>query len=59
MDSGWPKRADGSNMTMGEMTPEQRRHQMKLAAERAKKRFENPAMADKIAAAIDGGTIDN
>jgi hypothetical protein len=38
--STWPKRPDGSNMTMGEMTPEQRREQMRLAAQRVKAKME-------------------
>jgi hypothetical protein len=32
----WPKRPDGSNMTLGEMSPEDRRAQLKAAAERFK-----------------------
>lgn len=39
----WPTRPDGSNMTMGEMTPEQRRAQWKAAAIRWRARGEQPA----------------
>lgn len=30
----WPKHADGRNKTMGEMTPEEKREQMRLSAQR-------------------------
>lgn len=32
--STWPKRADGSNMTIGEMSPEDRRAQVKASTAR-------------------------
>ena len=32
----WPKRPDGSNMSIGEMSPEDRKAQLRAAAERFK-----------------------
>lgn len=37
--SEWPKRPDGSNMTVGEMTPEDRKRVLREAAERAAARW--------------------
>jgi hypothetical protein len=39
MQSTWPKRADGTNMTMGEMTPEQQREQVRASVGRLKAEF--------------------
>lgn len=39
MQSTWPKRPDGTNMTMGEMTKEQRREQTRAAVGRLKAEF--------------------
>lgn len=48
----WPKRPDGTNKTMGEMTREERRAQWKDAAERARVTFSDP----RIRAAIEATT---
>lgn len=45
----WPKRPDGSNMTMGEMTPEQRRAQWKAAVLRVKAKCERPGTPTEAA----------
>ncbi len=45
--STWPKHPDGTNKTMGEMTPEERREQTMLSCERLRKKFE--AALTKIA----------
>lgn len=47
--STWPKRADGSNMTIGEMTREQAREQTRLACLRLKRDFERPEMQKRMA----------
>lgn len=39
----WPTRPDGSNKTMGEMTPDEQRAQWKDAVASVKRDFENPA----------------
>ena len=57
--SAWPKRPDGTNMTMGEMTPEQRREQWRLAAKRVKGEFEQPAVKEKLNAILDGRAVNN
>lgn len=44
MESSWPKRPDGSNMTFGEMTPAQQREQMRLCRERFFRRPRSPAL---------------
>lgn len=41
-DDNWPKRADGSNKTMGEMTREEQMVQWRRAAARFKARIERP-----------------
>ncbi len=38
----WPKRDDGSNKTVGEMTPDERREVFKRSAERNRRLFERP-----------------
>jgi len=45
----WPKRPDGSNMTMGEMTAEQRLVQWRAAATRFKAEIEQPHVQAQIA----------
>lgn len=35
----WPKRPDDSNMSLGEMSPEDRRAQMKAVAKRFKAKY--------------------
>lgn len=47
--STWPKRADGSNMTIGEMTREQAREQFRLAGWRLKRSMEGPEMQKRMA----------
>jgi hypothetical protein len=42
----WPKRPDGSNKTMGEMTSEERRVQFAAACQRVKAEFEHPKMQE-------------
>lgn len=51
----WPKRPDGTNKTMGEMTPEERREQFEAAAQRLKAELESPEMQRVIAESIPGG----
>lgn len=51
--SDWPKRPDGSNMSIGEMTPEDARRVMREAAERFKAKFEDPAHQARIQAVLD------
>lgn len=46
--STWPKHADGSNLTMGEMSIEQRREQTRLACARLKAELEQPAVQAAI-----------
>ena len=41
----WPKREDGSNKSLGEMTPEERRAQLKAAVERFKVKHAQAATA--------------
>ena len=55
--STWPKRPDGSNMTIGEMTPEQRREQFRRSVLRIKAEFEHPATQAKIQAVLDGHNV--
>lgn len=38
----WPKRLDGSNKTIGEMTREEAREQTRIACARLRKEFEHP-----------------
>lgn len=42
--SPWPKRRDGSNKTLGEMTPEERRTQFVEACEKLRPEIESPEM---------------
>jgi hypothetical protein len=51
--SDWPKRPDGSNMTVGEMTPEDARRVTREAAERLKAQFADPARKARIQAVLD------
>ena len=46
--STWPKRPDGTNKTMGEMTPEERREQMEAAVLRLKAELEHPKMQEAM-----------
>lgn len=48
----WPTRADGSPMTLGEMTPAQRHEQAAAACRRVQRQFDNPAVRAQIAAAL-------
>jgi hypothetical protein len=48
----WPKRPDGSNMSVGEMTPEQRRAVFGEAVRQTKRYFERPDVRAGIAAAM-------
>lgn len=50
--SDWPTRPDGSNMTVGEMTPEQRRAVFAAAVQRTKAHFERPEVRAGIAAVL-------
>lgn len=47
--SDWPKRPDGSNKTVGEMTREERSAVFKAATARLKAEFEHPKVQDAIA----------
>lgn len=49
----WPKRPDGSNMTIGEMTPQQKREQFGAAALRVEAEFRTPSMRAAIARALE------
>jgi len=49
-EAPWPTREDGSNKTVGEMTPDEMRAVMKAASERTKRHFERPEMQDGIRA---------
>jgi hypothetical protein len=44
----WPKRPDGSNKTVGEMTPAEKREQFAKAAKRVQAEFEDPAMQKAV-----------
>lgn len=44
----WPKRPDGSNKTMGEMTQEERRAQTTAACRKLEREFAQPAFQDAI-----------
>lgn len=55
--NNWPKHPDGRPMTIGEMTPEQRREQFRLACQRLKGEFSNPLVQEKIAAVLDGNNV--
>jgi hypothetical protein len=44
----WPKRPDGTNKTMGEMTPEERKAQVQASLGRLKAELENPKIAEVI-----------
>jgi hypothetical protein len=45
----WPRRPDGTKMTMGEMTPWQRREQLAASAKRFQKRMDDPRVKEQIA----------
>jgi hypothetical protein len=47
-DPLWPKRADGSPKTLGEMTKEERDFQWKRAADKASTHFEDPTVKANI-----------
>lgn len=51
--SNWPKRADGSNMTIGEMTTEQKRAVIHASCQRLKEHFEKPAVQAGIQVVLD------
>lgn len=51
--SNWPKHSDGSPMSLGEMSPAQRREQIREAAKRTGIFFEHPQIQERIAAIID------
>lgn len=53
----WPKHSDGRNMKLGEMTPEQRREQTRLACKRLEQEFANPLVQEKIAAVLNGANV--
>jgi hypothetical protein len=53
MNAPWPKRPDGSNKTMGEMTPAERRAQFTAACQRLKAEFERPEVQAALQAALD------
>lgn len=44
--SDWPKRPDGSNMSVGEMTSEDRKRVMRDAAQRFKEKWDVAASVD-------------
>lgn len=53
-DKNWPKRPDGSNKTVGEMTPEEKRAAFQGAAQRVKAELEHPATQKAIKDFLDG-----
>lgn len=55
--SNWPKREDGSNKTVGEMTSEEKREVFKASAARLKAEFENPLIQEKLKHALNGGSV--
>lgn len=52
--SNWPKREDGTNKTMGEMTKEERREQTTASLLRLKAEFEEPKMQKALADWMNG-----
>ncbi len=57
--SDWPKRLDGSNMSVGEMTQEQRRAAFKDAAQLALRYFARPEVKAGIAAVMESKTVEH
>ena len=54
--SEWPTHPDGTPMMLGEMSPEQRRAMIKLAAQKAGIFFERPDVQEQVAAIMDCAT---
>jgi len=50
----WPTRADGTNKTVGEMTPDERRAAFAEAAERVKQEMESPEMQRAVGDYLNG-----
>lgn len=48
----WPKRPDGSNKTMGEMTPAERSEQTRIACERLQMELNQPSIQEGLARVI-------
>lgn len=55
----WPTRADGTNKTVGEMTPDERRRVFAEAAARLQREFSDPLVQQKLAAALRGDNVNN
>ena len=54
--TNWPNHPDGSPMSLGEMSPAQRREQIKAAAKKAGIFFERPDVQEQIASIMDCAT---
>lgn len=54
--SNWPNHPDGTPMSLGEMSPEQRREKIREAAKRTGIFFEHPQIQERIAVIIDANT---
>jgi hypothetical protein len=53
----WLKHPDGSLKKMGEMSRDEQREQMRAACGRLQREFDDPAIQEKIAHILDGGTV--
>lgn len=51
--SNWPKRDDGTNKTIGEMTAEERRAAFSASVERLRAEFSNPHVIAGISAVLE------